>query len=147
MTDCALCKAAKEDSYRIICKDEYSYAMIKRDLQVKYHILISPIRHVEDFKDLTAEESLSLHKMLSSVRKHIFDVTGLSAVALLNGFKHISQDHIHYQIAPGEFGVWNLLQAWLDADPKPEGESWEQYLDLSKEDKAKMAEELKFKCQ
>ena len=107
---CELCEAVN-DRYRIVLEDKFSFAMIIREPQVELHSLVLPKRHVTSFSDLTPEESVSLHRMMSDLQKKIEEVLGSQCTVMVNSPEYATQPHIHYQLIPANAGVRTFVSA------------------------------------
>jgi len=111
--DCGLCNAVNEE-YRIIAQDEYSVALIIREPQIECHSLVLPKRHITNWSDLSREESYSLHNLVNTLTANMDKVLGCSAVAAINGMRHRTQSHIHYQVFPVYDGMRTIISRYLE---------------------------------
>lgn len=107
---CELCQAIN-DTFRIILEDRFSFAMIIREPQVELHSMVLPKRHITQFSDLTEEESLSLHRMVSRLQKKIESTSKNPCTIMINSPTHSTQPHIHYQLIPANAGVRTFVSA------------------------------------
>lgn len=107
---CELCEAIS-DRFRLILEDELSFAIIIREPQVDLHSLVLPKRHVTSFSDLTEQESLSLHRMVSLLQGKIESALDKPCTIMANSPRYATQPHIHYQLVPAKAGIRTLVSA------------------------------------
>ena len=126
MMSCELCDAINED-YRVVMKDEHSFAMIILHPQTELHCLVLPRRHVTKLSDLTPQEAHSTNQMIDALRDKIDKVLDCSCITISNGRTGISQKHLHYHIIPLEnnIGFRDLFSKYKDVPIYPES-TWEE---------------------
>ena len=105
--------------------------MIIKEPQIELHSMVLPKRHVTSFSDLTEEESLSLHRMVSRLQKKIEFVFNIPCTIMINSPEHMTQPHIHYQLVPVKAGVRTFVSAVMHV---PERKT------VAREELARMAE-------
>ena len=108
--------------------------MIIREPQVELHSMVLPKRHVTSFSDLTEEESLSLHRMISRLQKKIEVILKIPCTIMINSPTNMTQPHIHYQLIPAKAGVRTFVSAVMQIPERR---------DVTKEELEKMAELLR----
>lgn len=106
--ECELCRAIDED-YRLILKDEHSFAVIIRDLIKKLHFMVMPIRHVESLDRLTKEESKSIFTLLHKLECAIIKASDEDPIIAMHRGTHSSQKHIHLHIMQSKVSIRKLM--------------------------------------
>lgn len=110
--NCAYCDLP-EIKQRIVIKNSFAQAFPTNIPIVPGHIIISPIRHVECFEDLTADEFRSIHELvllLKPVLVRLFGAEGFNFA--WNEGKSAGQSvfHFHLHMLPrkkGDSGITN----------------------------------------
>lgn len=114
--ECGLCDAIGEN--RTIMENEYAVALITKGPIIDYHALIMPKRHITSFPDLKPDESKGLHDLVHELTTKIDAALETSTSAVINGAKHRTQQHIHYQVVPVYDGIRTILSKYLGGVPE-----------------------------
>ena len=113
--ECELCDAYRSDQHRIIMDNEHAFAMVIREPILPYHSMVMPIRHVTELSRLTKEESYALHELIDALRLRMDGrIENCSAIALLNGSRHRTERHIHYQVIPVTHGGRTIVSRFYE---------------------------------
>lgn len=114
MPDCLFCKivAGKIPSYKLT-EGSQTFAFLDVFPVSKGHALIVPKRHVEDLRDLTAEEWMEIGRLTQSIGNA--EQKGLKADGfslLLRNGKAAGQEvpHVHFHLIPRFHG--DALEEW-----------------------------------
>lgn len=109
MSDCIFCKIAKgEIQAQIIYQDEDLIAFKDLNPQAPSHILIIPVRHIENLAAAQEQDALLLGKIQLAAAK-IAKELGLKDFRLVaNNGKGAGQSvfHLHYHLMGGRRFLW-----------------------------------------
>lgn len=109
MSECIFCKIANgEIQARIVYQDEDIVAFKDLNPQAPSHILIIPVKHIENLADAKEEDSLLLGK-IQIVAANIAKELGLKDFRLVsNNGKGAGQSvfHLHYHLMGGRRFLW-----------------------------------------
>ena len=109
MSDCIFCKIANgEIQAQIIYQDEDVVGFKDLNPQAPSHILIIPIKHIENLADAKEEDALLLDKIQLAAAK-IAKELGLKDFRLVsNNGKGAGQSvfHLHYHLMGGRRFLW-----------------------------------------
>lgn len=109
MSDCIFCKIANgEIQAQIIYQDEDVVGFKDLNPQAPSHILIIPIKHIENLADAKEEDTLLLGKIQLAAAK-IAKELGLKDFRLVsNNGKGAGQSvfHLHYHLMGGRRFLW-----------------------------------------
>ncbi|MDD6173894.1 MAG: histidine triad nucleotide-binding protein [Elusimicrobiaceae bacterium] len=109
MSDCIFCKIANgEIQAQIIYQDEDVVGFKDLNPQAPSHILIIPIKHIENLADAKEEDALLLGKIQLAAAK-IAKELGLKDFRLVsNNGKGAGQSvfHLHYHLMGGRRFLW-----------------------------------------
>ena len=106
MTDCAFCDRSELKS-RIIFQDRLVFALLTKTPIVPGHALICPVRHVEKFEELTADELgalLNLRVKMRDALKDIFQAQGFHFAWNEGKIGGQSVPHFHLHVVPRKKG-------------------------------------------
>ncbi len=109
MSDCIFCKIANgEIQAQIIYQDEDLVAFKDLNPQAPSHILIIPVKHIENLADAQEQDALLLGKIQLAAAK-IAKELGLKDFRLVaNNGKGAGQSvfHLHYHLMGGRRFLW-----------------------------------------
>ncbi len=113
---CFLCQSLKlKDSSKSLIpyKGKYSFIILNKFPYNNGHILISPVRHIKNFEDLSNEETneiFSLAKSIIPVLKKVYHPQGFNVGLNLGACAGTSvANHIHLHIVPRWEGDTNYM--------------------------------------
>jgi diadenosine tetraphosphate (Ap4A) HIT family hydrolase len=102
MDKCPFCHDIK---HRILIENKDAILTYSQAPYHKYHLLVVPKRHVENIKDLTWGENISITALLVTAIK-VLDKIGHDDCSILvrdNNAPDKSIKHLHYNIIPGGY--------------------------------------------
>lgn len=111
--ECVLCdiRFSHRDS-QLIYEDENVFVMMNIEPVKDGHVMILPVRHVKDLRDLTAQEASAFtnacDRAMSFIEK-MFHEEG--PMLIVNGWKFRSQEHLHAHVLPSKGGLRQLFVA------------------------------------
>lgn len=108
---CELCRTLETDRDRIIYQDDRVFVMVNLEPVKEGHVMILPIRHAQELKDLTPEESQSFLRAVDMCMAAVNEAYGQTPMCLVNGWKHRSQAHLHAHVLPSKEGLRGLYVA------------------------------------
>ena len=103
---CTLCDTFTnpDDQYRILYKDAHVFVMINLEPIKDGHVMILPIRHAEDLKDLTPEEAQAFLRLSNQCMDIVTSVYGITPMFMVNGWEFRTQAHLHAHVLPSHVG-------------------------------------------
>lgn len=109
--DCALCAARYAEAYRVIYQDDHVFVLLNVEPLKDGHAMILPIRHAENLKDLTPEESRAFLVAIDQCMEAMTRVFDHAPMCHVNGWKHRSQPHLHAHVLPSAGSMRELYVA------------------------------------
>ena len=110
--NCVYCTNAEVKAREII-RNEYSWAFPTNIPIVPGHILISPIRCVAKFEDLTKEEISAIFDLLNKIKKSLvkaFNAEGFNYAWNEGKLAGQSIPHFHLHVLPRKTGDTGILE-------------------------------------
>ena len=95
MPDCVLCSV---DPKAVIGRNGDAAVVLHDDWAVDLHLMIVAARHVENFSDLSEEESIGFASLWRAAERAALDVTGCERSILMK--LGIAVPHLHLHIYP-----------------------------------------------
>lgn len=114
---CELCAIADQESYRVVYRDEYVIVVIGFEPLKFGHMMILPLRHVEDFADFTPEEASAFFCSLGRCMRVVQSISNGFPLFVFHGPGHQTQKHIHGQILPTQKGLRGLVSLTEEGVP------------------------------
>jgi ATP adenylyltransferase len=123
---CVLCRAlaASEEQSLVLHRSERAFAVLNRFPYSSGHLMLAPVRHVGDFRELTAAEAAELHAL------SVAALDALAAVYAPDGFNigwNLGRvagagvaDHVHEHVVPRWSGDTNFMPVLGDVKVLPE---------------------------
>lgn len=119
--ECALCTAQNE-SHRIIYKTDKVIVFVNLEPVKDGHIMIMPLRHVENLSDLNAEEALvftqTIDRCMNAVSQNFDD----GPVCCINGGKWKTQAHLHAHVLPCKNSLRTMFSTMENLEKKKEAD-------------------------
>jgi diadenosine tetraphosphate (Ap4A) HIT family hydrolase len=109
--ECALCAARLAEAYRVIYQDDHVFVLLNVEPLKDGHVMILPVRHAENLKDLTPEESRAFLVAIDQCMEAMTRVYDHAPMCHVNGWKHRSQPHLHAHVLPSAGSVRELYVA------------------------------------
>jgi diadenosine tetraphosphate (Ap4A) HIT family hydrolase len=75
-------------------------------------MIILPIRHVENYSDLSEEEAKEMFELVDEISDVIKSKFGEDAIIHINKGKHGSERHIHLHIVPSKGNLRQLMSKY-----------------------------------
>jgi ATP adenylyltransferase len=123
---CLFCRAAEGDDEEglIVHRGREAFVLLNRFPYASGHLMVAPYRHSGDFSELTAEETVEIHRLASE---------GIGALAQLyspQGYNlgwNLGRvagagvvDHVHLHVVPRWLGDTNFMPVLADLKVIPE---------------------------
>ena len=112
---CTLCDVREQEQYRTIYDDGLLWVVFNNKPVHEMHVMILPVRHVENWKDLTTEESVAMLTLLDRCMEFFEQQTGQGVNCVINSWKFRSQEHLHAHIIPNDDGVGRYSDDFLQS--------------------------------
>ncbi len=105
---CVLCDSFANEKERVIFQDQHVFVLVNIEPIKDGHVMILPIRHAEQLRDLTPEESQAF---LQAIDRCMLAVTKLyqeTPMCLVNGWSYRTQPHLHAHVLPSKKNLRGL---------------------------------------
>ncbi len=109
--DCELCSALQNDQYRTVYQDEHVFVLVNVEPIKDGHVMILPVRHVEQLGDLTPEEAKSFLGMIDQCMAMVVEKYDETPMCLVNGQRYRTQAHLHAHVLPSKKNLRGLYAA------------------------------------
>ena len=109
--DCALCDAFARDRDRIIYEDGRVFVMVNIEPLKDGHVMILPVRHVEQLRDLTPEEAQAFLRAVDACMGGVAEAYRETPMCLVNGWSYRTQPHLHAHVLPSKKDLRGLYAA------------------------------------
>lgn len=119
---CPFCD--KEQNYRYVAVGKYAKIIYPKSPASEYHLLITPIRHIEHIDNLKTEEVLEifehLQKLVIAGESNIVDFAGYNILSN-NGTEHVNQRvaHCHLHVFLRTSDDQDPIRATHSKHPEP----------------------------
>lgn len=108
--------SAKDQSFRLVCENEYSICVHDFAPVCYGHCVILPKRRVKTLSELTLEESKSFFELLEKASDLISKTTGLSVIIFKNTGKFITYDEqVHFHLIPSKYKFGEMYNTTLSS--------------------------------
>lgn len=108
---CELCNAFENEKSRVIYSDAHVFVVPIIEPIKDGHVMILPIRHAENMKDLSSDEAraflVAVNLAMDAVKKEY----GVTPMFLVNGWEYRSQPHLHAHVLPSKTNLRGLYAA------------------------------------
>ena len=131
--NCTLCRALRDEEYRIVYEDALVFVMINNSPLKNGHVIILPVRHAEQLEDLQPDEAQAILQCTNRCMRAVEAMTGETSVAVVNGWAYRSEPHLHVHVLPSKENLRGLFVA---------SESVERRMIADKSTLEKMAQEF-----
>ena len=108
---CVLCDSLVNERDRILYQDPHIFVLINVEPIKDGHVMILPIRHAENLKDLTAEEAQAFLKAIDRCMLALTEAYEETPMCLMNGWKYRTQSHLHVHVLPSKKNLRGLYSA------------------------------------
>jgi ATP adenylyltransferase len=113
-----------DEEFLLLYRDNKVLVLLNRYPYANGHLLIAPIRHIDDIADLQSDESHALMEMLqkcSSILQKHFSPDGLNIGCNIGKSAGAGiADHLHFHIVPRWDGDHNFMTVLADLRTIPE---------------------------
>lgn len=91
-----------DESYRFLLENETTRAIYPKNPALKFHVLLTPKRHIKQWDSMTFEEIQDIQKLLKVLCRHFGQTENLIGYNMLsnNGSPEVNQrvDHAHMHV-------------------------------------------------
>lgn len=109
--NCELCHSLEINEDRIIYKNDHIFILVNIEPIKDGHVMILPIRHAEQLKDLTQEESKSFLEAIDACMQIVAEIYQDHPMCLVNGWNYRTQAHLHAHVLPSKNNLRGLYSA------------------------------------
>ncbi|MEI6510576.1 MAG: HIT family protein [Candidatus Uhrbacteria bacterium] len=108
---CELCNAFENEKDRVIYSDAHVFVVPILHPIREGHVMIIPIRHAENMKDLNADEARAFMAASNLAMDAVKKEYGVTPMFLVNGWEYRSQPHLHAHVLPSKTNLRGLYAA------------------------------------
>ena len=108
---CVFCEVQHNERHRILYQDEYVFVLLNLEPVKEGHLLILPVRHAQDLKDLTPEEAYAFLQAVDRCMAAVTESFEDAPMCLVNGWKYRTQPHLHAHVLPSKNSLRGLYVA------------------------------------
>ncbi len=120
---CQIIKDEKDEENLVLYRGKTTIIIMNKFPYNSSHIMISPIRHIENFYELTDEEVQEIFKLISKSQKIIRDLynpDGFNLGVNIGKAAGAGEDHLHFHLVPRWFGDTNFMTVISETRVMPE---------------------------
>ncbi|HRT37181.1 MAG TPA: HIT domain-containing protein [Caldisericia bacterium] len=120
---CQIIKDEKDEENLVVYRGKNTIIIMNKFPYNSSHIMISPIRHIENFYELTDEEVQEIFKLISKSQKIIKDLynpDGFNFGVNIGKAAGAGEDHLHFHLVPRWFGDTNFMTVISETRVMPE---------------------------
>jgi len=122
---CILCEAAKgpDEEWLVLHRGRNAYIIMNKFPYNNGHLMVVPSRHVTMPGDLTDEEALEIHKLISIAMEALrrsLNPDGFNLGANVGRNAGAGMDHLHYHVVPRWSGDTSFMPVLADVKVLPE---------------------------
>jgi len=123
---CVFCRAAElpDEEGLVVHRSEFAFVMLNKYPYAGGHLLVAPFRHLGELGELTSEEALDIHRLVSvslGVLAQVMRPQGFNLgwnLGRIAGAGVI--DHVHEHVVPRWAGDTNFMPVLADVRVMPE---------------------------
>jgi len=120
---CQIIKDEKDEENLVLYRGKTTIIIMNKFPYNSSHIMISPIRHIENFYELTDEEVQEIFNLISKSQKIIRDLynpDGFNLGVNIGKAAGAGEDHLHFHLVPRWFGDTNFMTVISETRVMPE---------------------------
>ncbi|MGC8969059.1 MAG: HIT family protein [Conexivisphaera sp.] len=122
---CVLCEALEgpEDEKLVLHRGRSAFVIMNRFPYNNGHLMVVPVRHVRMPGELTAEEALEIHRLISAsieALRRTMNPDAFNVGANLGRHAGAGMEHLHYHVVPRWAGDTNFMPVLADVKVLPE---------------------------
>src|SRR3954451_1982752 len=118
---CIFCEPEDE---LVLHRDDRAFALLNRFPYAGGHLMVAPLRHVGDYRELADEEALEIHRLASSALRALTDVYRPDGHNLGWNLGRVAGagiiEHVHLHVVPRWSGDTNFMPVLADVRVIPE---------------------------
>ena len=105
---CTLCDSLRNEQDYILYQDAHVFILVNIEPIKEGHVMILPVRHVEQLRDLTPDESSAFLKAIDRAMLAVTEAYEETPMCLVNGWKYRTQPHLHAHVLPSKYNLRGL---------------------------------------
>jgi diadenosine tetraphosphate (Ap4A) HIT family hydrolase len=113
--NCVLCSARDNEQFRTVYEDDLLWVVLNHKPIHEMHVMILPVRHIENWNELTSEESVAMMNMFDRCMHFFEKESGNGVNCVINSWKFRTQEHLHAHIIPNEHGAGRYSDEFLSS--------------------------------
>ncbi len=125
-TGCVFCRAASasDEDGLVVHRGETAFVLVNKYPYAGGHLMVAPYRHVGELGELTDEEALELHRLVSTAIGVLAQVMSPQGYNLGWNLGRVAGagvvDHVHQHVVPRWAGDTNFMPVLADVKVMPE---------------------------
>ena len=111
---CRFCQLLKENNWSIIFKNDKVFSVVNTHPYNEGHILLLPVRHVVDPRELTQEETIEFYRVMNwllDILQKVYDTNSFNIGFNLGNASGATYQHLHLHIIPRWLGDTGFVEA------------------------------------
>lgn len=109
--DCVLCDSLEKERGRIVYQDEHVFVLVNIEPIKDGHVMILPVRHAQDLKDLDPNKSAAFLKAIDRCMHAVTELFSDPPMCFVNGWSFRTQAHLHAHVLPSKQGLRGLFSS------------------------------------
>jgi diadenosine tetraphosphate (Ap4A) HIT family hydrolase len=109
--ECVLCESFVSEPDRVVHQDEHVFVLVNIEPVKEGHIMVLPVRHVEQLGDLAPQEAQAFLKAVDACMHGVTVAYGETPMCMVNGWGHRTQRHLHAHVLPSKNSLRGLFSA------------------------------------
>ncbi|MGB9634947.1 MAG: HIT domain-containing protein [Candidatus Micrarchaeia archaeon] len=104
MNECNLCRELLEME-NVVVVGKHSFVLVNLRAIKDGHIMVLPIRHVEEYTELTEQESKEMFGFVEKMSHILHKEYGNPSLTVINPVHRRSERHVHIHLIPSKYGA------------------------------------------
>jgi ATP adenylyltransferase len=123
---CVFCRVAElaDEEGLVVHRDDVGFVVLNRFPYASGHLMVAPLRHVGALGDLTDDEALEIHRLVSTALRVLDETMAPQGFNLGWNLGRIAGagvvDHVHEHVVPRWGGDTNFMPVLADVKVMPE---------------------------
>ncbi|MGC8613767.1 MAG: HIT family protein [Conexivisphaera sp.] len=123
--ECVLCEAARDpvEERLVLHRGERAFIIMNRFPYNNGHLMVAPVRHVRLPGELSDEEALEIHRLISAsmeALRRAMNPDGFNVGVNVGRHAGAGMDHLHYHVVPRWAGDTNFMPVLADVKVIPQ---------------------------
>jgi len=120
---CEIIKENKDEENLVLYRGKNTIIIMNKFPYNSSHIMISPLRHIKNFYELTDDEINEIFKLISKSQKiieNLYKPDGFNIGVNIGKASGAGEEHLHFHLVPRWFGDTNFMTVFAETRVMPE---------------------------